>query len=134
MSGAGPAGGRLRLLQIWNMCFGLLGIQIVWGLQNVNTSRIFQTLGAELDDLAILWIAGPATGLLVQPIIGHLSDRTRGPLGRRRPYILAGALCTALALFLMPNAASLWVASLMLWVLTASINIAMEPFRARMKR
>ena len=85
-----PGIGRLRLLQLWNMCFGLLGIQIVWGLQNVNTSRIFQTLGAELDDLAILWIAGPATGLLVQPIIGHLSDRTRGPLGRRRPYILAG--------------------------------------------
>ncbi|MEP9357705.1 MFS transporter [Sphingomonas sp. KR3-1] len=127
---AAPPSGRLSLLQIWNMCFGLLGIQIVWGLQNVNTSRIFQTLGAELDDLAILWIAGPATGLLVQPIIGHLSDRTRGRLGRRRPYILAGALCTALALFLMPNARSLWTASLMLWVLTASINIAMEPFRA----
>jgi maltose/moltooligosaccharide transporter len=125
-----PPSGRLSLLQIWNMCFGLLGIQIVWGLQNVNTSRIFQTLGAELDDLAILWIAGPATGLLVQPIIGHLSDRTRGRLGRRRPYILAGALCTALALFLMPNATTLWAASLMLWVLTASINIAMEPFRA----
>lgn len=125
-----PARGALSLLQIWNMCFGLFGIQIVWGLQNVNTSRIFQTLGAELDDLAILWIAGPATGLLVQPIIGHLSDRTRGPLGRRRPYILVGALLTALALFLMPHAASLWMASLMLWVLTASINIAMEPFRA----
>jgi maltose/moltooligosaccharide transporter len=121
---------RLRFLQIWNMCFGLFGLQIVWGLQNVNTSRIFQTLGADLSDLAFLWIAGPATGLLVQPVIGHLSDRTRGRFGRRRPYILGGALLTALALFLMPNAPSLWVASLMLWVLTASINIAMEPFRA----
>jgi len=121
---------RLSFLQIWNMCVGLFGVQIVWGLQNVNTSRIFQTLGANIDELAILWIAGPAAGLLIQPLIGYLSDRTWTPVGRRRPYILAGAILAALALFAMPNARSLWVASLMLWVLTASINIAMEPFRA----
>ena len=113
-----------------NMCFGLFGVQIVWGLQNVDTSRIFQTLGANLEELPILWIAGPITGLLVQPIIGHLSDRTWGPLGRRRPYLLGGAGLAAVALILMPNVRSLWAATLMLWLLTASINIAMEPFRA----
>jgi maltose/moltooligosaccharide transporter len=121
---------RLTLLQIWNMCCGLFGVQIVWGLQNVNTSRIFQTLGANIDELPILWIAAPITGLLVQPIIGHLSDRTWGRLGRRRPYLLGGSILTALALFLMPNASTLWAASLALWLLTASINVAMEPFRA----
>lgn len=126
-TGAKP---RLSFLQIWNMCVGLFGVQIVWGLQNVNTSRIFQTLGANIDELAILWIAGPAAGLLIQPLIGYLSDRTWTPVGRRRPYILTGAILAALALFAMPNSGSLWVASLMLWVLTASINIAMEPFRA----
>jgi len=113
-----------------NMCCGLLGVQIVWGLQNANTSRIFQTLGANLDELPILWIAAPITGLLVQPIIGHLSDRTWGPLGRRRPYLLGGALVSAVALILMPNVASVWAASLMLWLLTGAINVAMEPFRA----
>jgi maltose/moltooligosaccharide transporter len=112
------------------MCCGLFGVQIVWGLQNVDTSRIFQTLGASLGELPILWIAGPITGLLVQPIIGHLSDRTWGALGRRRPYLLGGAVLAAFALVLMPNVRSLWAASLMLWLLTASINIAMEPFRA----
>nr|WP_294810056.1 MFS transporter [uncultured Sphingomonas sp.] len=112
------------------MCLGLFGVQIVWGLQNVNTSRIFQTLGANVDELALLWIAAPITGLLVQPVVGHLSDRTWGRLGRRRPYILAGALLTALALLAMPSVTTLWSACLMLWVLTASINIAMEPFRA----
>jgi len=121
---------HLSVLQIWNMCCGLFGVQIVWGLQNVNTSRIFQTLGADVDELAILWIAAPITGLLVQPIIGHWSDRTWGRLGRRRPYLLGGSILTALALFAMPNAHSLWAASLMLWLLTGSINIAMEPFRA----
>lgn len=120
---------RLTRFQIWNMCVGLFGVQIVWGLQNVNTSRIFQTLGADVGELAILWIAGPAAGLLVQPVIGHLSDRTRGRWGRRRPYIFAGAMLAAIALFAMPNAGALWTASLMLWLLTASINIAMEPFR-----
>jgi maltose/moltooligosaccharide transporter len=112
------------------MCLGLFGVQIVWGLQNVNTSRIFQTLGANVDELALLWIAAPITGLLVQPVVGHLSDRTWGRLGRRRPYILAGGLFTALALLAMPSVTTLWSACLMLWVLTASINIAMEPFRA----
>ncbi len=121
---------RLTLVEIWNMSCGLFGVQVVWGLQNVNTSRIFQTLGANVDQLAILWIAAPITGLLVQPVIGHLSDRTWGRLGRRRPYLLAGAILTAAALFAMPNAPTLWAASLMLWVLTASINVAMEPFRA----
>ncbi len=115
---------------IANMCCGLLGVQIVWGLQNVDTSRIFQTLGATLDELPILWIAGPVTGLLVQPVVGHLSDRTWGPLGRRRPYILAGALVSALALVLMPNVKSLWAAVVMLWLLTGATNVAMEPFRA----
>ncbi|MDX3883827.1 MULTISPECIES: MFS transporter [Sphingomonadales] len=121
---------RLSFMQIWNMCCGLFGVQIVWGLQNANTSRIFQTLGADVDELAILWIAAPITGLLVQPIIGYLSDRTWTPLGRRRPYLLGGAILTAIALFAMPNAPTLWAASVMLWVLTASVNIAMEPFRA----
>jgi maltose/moltooligosaccharide transporter len=121
---------RLSFSQIWNMCCGLFGVQIVWGLQNVNTSRIFQTLGADVNELAILWIAAPATGLLVQPIIGHLSDRTWTRLGRRRPYLFYGSILTAAALFLMPNAGSVLTASLMLWVLSASINVAMEPFRA----
>jgi maltose/moltooligosaccharide transporter len=128
--GSGPPARRLTSLQIWNMCVGLFGVQIVWGLQNGNTSRIFQTLGANIDALPILWIAGPAAGLLVQPVIGYLSDRTWTPLGRRRPYLLGGAILAALALFAMPNAESLWAASVMLWLLTASINIAMEPFRA----
>ncbi|MGY4397587.1 maltose/moltooligosaccharide transporter [Sphingomonas sp. UYAg733] len=125
-----PGRPRLAFFQIWNLCCGLFGVQIAWGLQNVNTSRIFQTMGADVDELAILWIAAPITGLLVQPIIGHLSDRTRGPLGRRRPYLLGGAILSALALFAMPNVHSLLSASLMLWLLTASINVAMEPFRA----
>jgi maltose/moltooligosaccharide transporter len=121
---------RLNFFQIWNMCFGFFGIQIGFGLQNANTSRIFQTLGANVDDLAILWIAAPATGLLVQPIIGYLSDRTWGRLGRRRPYFLWGALATTAALVVMPNAPALWIAASALWIMDASINITMEPFRA----
>jgi maltose/moltooligosaccharide transporter len=121
---------RLTAGQIWNMCLGLFGVQIVWGLQNGNTSRIFQTLGADVSDLPLLWIAAPATGLLVQPIIGHLSDRTWGPLGRRRPYLLCGAVLTAVSLAAMPSASSIWAASLALWILTASVNVTMEPFRA----
>jgi maltose/moltooligosaccharide transporter len=112
------------------MCVGFFGIQIGFGLQNANTSRIFQTLGAEVDSLAILWIAAPLTGLLVQPIIGHLSDKTWGPLGRRRPYFLVGAILTTLALVAMPNSPALWIAASMLWLMDASINITMEPFRA----
>jgi maltose/moltooligosaccharide transporter len=112
------------------MCFGFFGIQIGFGLQNANTSRIFQTLGVEVNHLAILWIAAPATGLLVQPIIGYLSDKTWGRLGRRRPYFFWGAILTTLALLVMPNAPALWVAAGALWVMDASINITMEPFRA----
>jgi maltose/moltooligosaccharide transporter len=117
--------------QIWNMSFGFLGIQIGFELQNGNVSRIFQTLGADVGSLAILWIAAPMTGLIVQPIIGHLSDKTWSPrFGRRRPFFLVGALLASLALFVMPNAPALWVAAGMLWIMDASLNITMEPFRA----
>lgn len=127
---APPIRARLTHWQIWNMCCGLFGVQIVWGLHNVNTSRIFQSLGVQIVDLPILWIAAPIAGLLVQPVVGYFSDRTWTRLGRRRPYLLGGAILSALALFAMPNANSLWACSLTLWLLTASINIAMEPFRA----
>jgi len=121
----------LNANQIWNMSFGFLGIQIGFELQNGNVSRIFQTLGADVGELAILWIAAPMTGLIVQPIIGHLSDKTWSPrFGRRRPYFLLGAILASLALFVMPNAPVLWVAAGMLWVMDASLNITMEPFRA----
>jgi maltose/moltooligosaccharide transporter len=115
---------------LWNLSFGFFGIQIGFALQNANVSRIFQSLGTSIDDLALLWIAGPVTGLLVQPIIGYLSDRTWTPLGRRRPYFLAGAILASLALIGMPNAPALWFAAAMLWILDASLNISMEPFRA----
>ena len=120
----------LSFWQIWNMCFGFFGIQIAFALQNANVSRIFQTLGANVEDIAILWIAAPLTGLLVQPVIGYMSDRTWGRLGRRRPYFFWGALATTAALFFMPNAPALWFAAGMLWILDASINVTMEPFRA----
>ena len=115
---------------LWNISFGFFGIQIAFGLQNANVSRIFQSLGSDVGGLALLWIAGPVTGLLVQPIIGHFSDRTWGRFGRRRPYFLAGATLAALALVGMPNASVLLAAALLLWMLDASINISMEPFRA----
>ncbi len=115
---------------LWNISFGFFGIQIGFALQNANVSRIFQSLGTSIDDLAFLWIAGPVTGLLVQPVIGYFSDRTWGPLGRRRPYFLAGAVLATLALIGMPNSPSLWFAAGMLWILDASLNISMEPFRA----
>lgn len=113
------------------MSFGFLGIQFGFALQNANVSRIFQTLGAKIDDIPILWIAAPITGFLVQPIIGYLSDRTWHPRwGRRRPFFFLGALFSSLALFAMPNSSVLWMAAILLWVLDASINISMEPFRA----
>ena len=121
---------RLGFWALWNLSFGFFGIQVGFALQNANVSRIFQTLGASIDDLPILWIAGPATGLIVQPIIGHLSDRTWGRLGRRRPYFLVGACLCTLALILFPNASVLWAAAALMWMLDASINISMEPFRA----
>ena len=121
---------RLQFWQIWNMSFGFLGIQFGFALQNANVSRIFETLGASIDAIPILWVAAPATGLIVQPIIGYMSDRTWGRLGRRRPYFLIGAILATAALIVMPNSPALWFAAMMLWVMDASINISMEPFRA----
>jgi maltose/moltooligosaccharide transporter len=120
----------LSFWQIWNMCFGFLGIQFGFALQNANVSRIFQTLGASLEQIPLLWIAAPLTGLIVQPIVGYFSDRTWTRLGRRRPYFLVGAILASIALVLMPQSSTLWVAAGLLWVLDASINISMEPFRA----
>ncbi len=116
---------------LWNISFGFFGIQIGFALQNANMSRVFQSLGSSIDDLSALWVAAPLTGLLVQPIVGHLSDRTwLGRLGRRRPYFLAGAILSALALLGMPQSDGLLMAALLLWMLDASLNISMEPFRA----
>src|SRR4249919_1752498 len=115
---------KLNFAQIFNMSFGFLGIQFGFALQNANVSRIFQTLGAKIDDIPILWIAAPITGLVVQPIIGYLSDRTWHPWwGRRRPFFFIGAVLASTALFLMPNSSALWMAALLLWILDASINI-----------
>ena len=122
---------RLSFWQIWNMSFGFLGIQFGFALQGGNMSRIFQTLGASPEELPGLWIAAPLTGLLVQPIIGYWSDRTWSPKwGRRRPYFMIGAVLSSAALFIMPHSSALWMAAGLLWVLDASINISMEPFRA----
>jgi maltose/moltooligosaccharide transporter len=122
---------RLNFRELWNMSFGFFGIQFGFALQNANISRIFQTLGADIENIAILWIAAPVTGLLVQPIIGYISDRTWHPYwGRRRPFFFIGAILASIALFLMPNSSVLWMAAVLLWVLDASINISMEPFRA----
>lgn len=122
---------RLSFWQIWNMCFGFLGIQFGFALQGGSMSRIFQTLGADKDALPLLWIAAPLTGLLVQPIVGYLSDRTWHPiLGRRRPFFVIGAVLASIALVAMPHSPTLWMAVGLLWVLDASINISMEPFRA----
>jgi maltose/moltooligosaccharide transporter len=120
----------LHFWQIWNMCFGFMGIQFGFALQNSNVSRIFQTLGADYGNMALLWVAAPITGLIVQPIIGYLSDNTWNRFGRRRPYFLIGAIAASLSLFIMPNSPTLWVAAGMLWIMDASINISMEPFRA----
>src|SRR5450432_958383 len=121
---------RLRFWQIWNMSFGFFGIQFGWGLQMANVSAIYEYLGARADQIPILWLAAPLTGLIVQPIIGHMSDHTWGRLGRRRPYFLTGAILSSIALILMPNSSTLWMAAGLLWILDASINISMEPFRA----
>ena len=122
---------KLSFWQIWNMSFGFLGIQFGFALQGGNMSRIFQTLGATEDSIPMLWIAAPLTGLIVQPIIGYLSDRTWHPkLGRRRPYFLLGAVLSSLALFFVPYSSTLWMAAGFLWIMDASINISMEPFRA----
>jgi len=122
---------KLGFWDIWNMSFGFLGIQFGFALQGGFMSRIFQTLGAEIDDIPILWIAAPLTGLLVQPIIGYMSDKTWSPKwGRRRPYFLIGAILSSIALFIVPHSPVLWVAAGLLWILDASINISMEPFRA----
>lgn len=121
----------LSFWQIWNMSFGFLGIQFGFALQGGFMSRIFQTLGADKDAIPLLWIAAPLTGLLVQPIVGYLSDRTWHPkFGRRRPFFLIGAVMSTIALFFAPYSSALWMAAGALWILDASINISMEPFRA----
>ncbi len=121
---------RLTFWQIWNMSFGFLGIQFGWGLQMANMSAIYQYLGADESTIPFLWLAAPLTGLLVQPLVGYYSDRTWCLLGRRRPYFLGGALLASLALIAMPNSSSLWMAAGLLWILDASVNVSMEPFRA----
>ena len=121
---------RLSFWQIWNMSFGFLGIQFGWGLQLANMSPIYKYLHAEESSLPYLWLAGPITGLLIQPIIGSMSDRTWNRLGRRRPYFLTGAILASAALFIMPDSSAVWIAAGLLWILDASINITMEPFRA----
>ena len=122
---------KLGFWNIWNMSFGFLGIQFGFALQGGFMSRIFQTLGAEKDAIPMLWIAAPLTGLLVQPIIGYMSDKTWSPKwGRRRPYFLVGAVLSSIALLIVPHSPVLWVAAGLLWILDASINVSMEPFRA----
>ncbi|HEY0047497.1 MAG TPA: MFS transporter [Flavobacterium sp.] len=121
---------KLGFWEIWNMSFGFLGIQFGFALQNANTSRIFDTLGADVDKIGLYWLAAPLTGLIVQPIVGYFSDRTWTRLGRRRPYFLVGAILSAIALFIMPNSPTLWIAIGTLWIMDSSINISMEPFRA----
>lgn len=122
---------KLGFWEIWNMSFGFLGIQFGFALQGGFMSRIFQTLGAAKDDIPLLWIAAPLTGLLVQPIIGYLSDKTWHPRwGRRRPFFLIGAVLSSLALLFVPHSPVLWMAAGFLWILDASINVSMEPFRA----
>src|SRR5450759_1412494 len=121
---------QLNFWQIWNMSFGFLGIQFGWGLQMANMSPIYKYLGASDSQIPLLWLAAPLTCFIVQPIIGAMSDRTWGALGRRRPYFLVGAISSSLALVLMPNCSALWTAAGLLWILDASINVSMEPFRA----
>lgn len=121
---------RLNFWQVWNMSFGFLGIQFGWGLQMANMSAIYSYLGANADSLAILWLAAPVTGVIIQPLIGQSSDRIWTRLGRRRPFILGGAILASLALVLMPNCPSVWMAAGLLWILDGTINASMQPFRA----
>lgn len=122
---------HLSFWQIWNMCFGFFGIQFGWSLQMGNMSAIYEFLGAAPDEIPLLWLAAPMTGLIVQPIVGYISDRTWHPrLGRRRPFFLVGAILSSLALFIMPNSSAIWMAAGTLWILDSCINISMEPFRA----
>jgi maltose/moltooligosaccharide transporter len=128
-----PAIATLRPLTttaILQMSFGFFGIQFGWGLQMANMSAIYQYLGASEGDIPLLWLAAPVTGLIVQPIVGYYSDRTWTRLGRRRPYFLVGAILASLSLIAMPNSSALWMAAGLLWLLDASVNISMEPFRA----
>ena len=121
---------RRSFPQVWNMSFGFLGIQFGWALQLSNMSAIYEVLGATPDKLPILWLAAPLSGLIIQPLIGNASDRTWGPLGRRRPYFLVGAILASAMLLLMPSCGTLWMAAGALWILDSSINVSMEPFRA----
>jgi maltose/moltooligosaccharide transporter len=122
---------QLRFWEIWNMSFGFMGIQFGWALQMANMSSIYEFLGAKPDEIPMLWLAAPLTGLIVQPIIGYMSDRTWHPtFGRRRPYFFIGAVLSSIALVMMPNCSELWMAAGLLWILDSSINISMEPFRA----
>ena len=121
---------RRSFWQIWNMSFGFLGIQFGWALQLSNMSAIYEVLGATPDRLPLLWLAAPLSGLIIQPLIGNASDRTWGPLGRRRPYFLVGAILASAMLLIMPSCSTLWTAAGALWILDSSINVSMEPFRA----
>src|SRR5438067_7982825 len=129
-SARGVQRSHLSFWQIWNMSFGFLGIQFGWALQMANMSAIYEYLGADAHQIPMLWLAAPLTGLIVQPVIGRMSDHTWNRLGRRRPYFLTGALLASCALIAMPNSSALWMAAGLLWVMDASINISMEPFRA----
>ena len=121
---------HLSASQIFSMCVGAFGIQFGFALPQANATRIFQNLGASLDNVPLLWLAGPITGLIIQPLVGYYSDRTWSRYGRRRPYFLAGAALAAASLVAMPNATTLWMAVLTLWVLDSSLNLTMGPFRA----
>src|SRR5689334_4739684 len=128
---------RLSLLQIFTMSIGFLGIQFGFALQNGNTSRILRSFGADVDQLPMFWIVAPLVGMIVQPIIGHYSDRTWNRLGRRKPYFLTGALLSSIALIILPNSGNfasvipaLWIGAGMVMIMDASFNVAMEPFRA----
>lgn len=121
---------RFSFFQLWNMNIGFLGIQFGWGLQMANMSSIFEHLGASAHSIPILWLAAPLTGLIIQPIVGNLSDHTWGAWGRRRPYLLGGAICASVGLVLMPSCSALWMAAGLLWILDSSANVSMVPYRA----